>query len=39
MLSDLEDDLPTSHAIADGWAEFAERFYRQSAALSTLRLR
>jgi hypothetical protein len=25
MTSDTEDDLPVSHAIADGWAEFAER--------------
>jgi hypothetical protein len=25
MPSDLEDDLPTSHALADCWAEFAER--------------
>jgi len=25
MPSDNEDDLPVSHAIADGWAEFAER--------------
>lgn len=25
MPSDINDDLPISHAIADGWAEFAER--------------
>jgi hypothetical protein len=25
MPNDPEDDLPTSHAIADGWEEFAKR--------------
>jgi hypothetical protein len=25
MPTDTNDDLPISHAIADGWAEFADR--------------
>jgi len=25
MPDEVDDDLPVSHAIADGWAEFAER--------------
>jgi hypothetical protein len=28
MPSDIEDDPPISHAIADGWAEFSERVLR-----------
>jgi hypothetical protein len=36
MPSDIDLDPPISHAIADGWAEFAEMVLPLSVALSTL---